>query len=166
MQKRGRGHVTLRQRRVRVVAMPSKLGVHEKIFSSMNCDSVFNDSYGFTSSRFLILFLAFPCSASLSLSPDSDNHLSSINQLCSSYTLYVYGQTDIFHIASRNVKCGWRASVQYLIQEGKHFLLQSKHLLYKTATIQLCILLNYSFNQDLKRLIYYIKSLHKSSIYK
>ncbi len=41
MQQRGRGHVALLKRRGRVVAMPSKLGVHEKIYLYMNCDSVF-----------------------------------------------------------------------------------------------------------------------------
>ncbi len=40
-QQKGRGHVALLQRRGWVVAMPSKLGVHEKIYSYMNSDSVF-----------------------------------------------------------------------------------------------------------------------------
>ncbi len=51
------------------------------------------------------------CSASLSLSlslsllPYSDHQLVSfISVLCSSYTIYVYRQTDIFHIATRSVK--------------------------------------------------------------
>ncbi len=74
----------------------------------------------------LILFLVPSCSAhalhllSLSLSPDSDHQLvSSINELFSNYTLYVYRQTDIFHIAMRSVKhgcvCGCHGNVQYLL---------------------------------------------------
>ncbi len=105
--------------------MLSKLGVHEKIYSFIRITILSsNDSNGFTSFKINVLLQRFliPPSLHLSLflSRDSDHQLvSSISELCSNYTLYVYRQTDIFHIAMRNIKHG-RArgccgSEQYLL---------------------------------------------------
>ncbi len=92
--------------------MPSKLGVHEKINSYMNhIYESSNDSNGFTSfkisvlkQRFSILFLASPCSASLSLSFRSlarQLHQRTVFQL---YTLCVSTDRYFSHVLCASIR--------------------------------------------------------------